>query len=127
LFTICLAGLVPPIVALQLFVPNAAALVFPTWFQATRQRGGGGIDVMGQRLIFFFVQLLTMVLAILPALVAGAATVSVVCFVFGLPAIVGVWIAAVGVLAVLLVELWFGLQFLGARFEKFDLSAELRP
>jgi hypothetical protein len=38
-----------------------------------------------------------------------------------------VWIAATGVFVVLLVELWFGLQFLGARFEKFDLSAELRP
>jgi hypothetical protein len=124
---ICVAALVPPVVALQLFVPNAAALVFPAWFQATRQRGGGGIDIMGQRLIFFFVQLLTMLLAILPAFVAGAAAISVACFVFGLPAIVGVWIAATGVFAVLLVELWFGLQFLGARFEKFDLSAELRP
>ena len=126
-FAICLAVLVPPVVALQLFVPNAAALVFPSWFQVTRQRGGGGIDVMGQRMIFFFVQLLTMLLAVLPALLAGAAAVSVTSFVFHWPALVGVWLAAAGVFAVLSVELWFGLQFLGARFEKFDLSAELRP
>lgn len=125
---LCLAVLVPPVVALQLFVPNAAALLFPAWIQSTRQRmGGGGIDVMGQRLIFFFVQLLTMLLAVLPALLAGAAAVSVACFVFKLPAIVGVWIAATGVLAVLLAELWFGLQFLGTRFEQLDLSSELRP
>jgi len=124
---LCLAVLVPPIIALQLFVPNAAALVFPGWFQATRQRVGGGIDIMGQRMIFFFAQLLTMVIAVLPALIAGAAAVAVACFVFGLPAIVGVWVAATGILAVLLAELWLGLKFLGARFEKFDLSSELRP
>jgi len=31
------------------------------------------------------------------------------------------------VLAVLLGELWLGLWFLGGRFEKLDLSSELRP
>jgi hypothetical protein len=128
LLALCLAPLVPAVVALQLFVPNASALVFPAWFQATRQRaGGGGIDVMGQRLIFFFVQLLTMLVALLPAVVAGGAVVFVACFVFSLPAIAGIWIAAAGVLAVLLGELWLGLRFLGARFEKLDLSSELRP
>jgi hypothetical protein len=126
LLTLCLATLVPPLVALQLFVPNAAALVFPAWFQATRQRGGGGIDVMGQRLIFFFAQLLTMIVALLPAVFAGAATIAVACFFFSLPPIAGVWLAATGVLAVLLGELWFGLWLLGGRFEKLDLSAELR-
>ncbi len=124
---ICLAALVPPIVALQLFVPNAAALMFPAWFQVMRQRGGGGIDVMGQRLIFFFAQLVTMLLAILPAALAAVATVGVLCFLLHLPALVGVWLATAGVLAVLSGELWLGLRFLGTRFEKFDLSVELRP
>ena len=128
LFAVCLATLVPPVVALQLFVPNASALVFPAWFQATRQRGGGGgIDIMGQRLIFFFVQFLTMIFALLPAALAGGATVFVACFVLPLPPIAGVWLAAVGVLAVLVGELWLGLYFLGRRFEHLDLSAELRP
>jgi len=127
LLTLCVAAVVPAVVALQLFVPNASALVFPGWFQATRQRGGGGgIDIMGQRLIFFFVQFLTMLFAILPAAIAGVATVFVACFVFPLPPIVGVWIAAVGVLMVLIGELWLGLWFLGGRFEKLDLSSELR-
>ena len=127
MLALCFAALVPAVVALQLLVPNAAALVFPAWFQATRQRaGGGGIDVMGQRLIFFAAQLFTMLLATVPALLAGAAAVSVACFVLHLAPIVGVWIATVGVLAVLLGELWFGLYFLGGRFEKLDLSVELR-
>ncbi len=128
LLTLCLATLVPLIVALQLFVPNAAALVFPAWFQATRQRaGGGGIDIMGQRLIFFFGQFLTMLIALLPALLSGAVTVWLACFVFPLPPIAGVWLAAVGVLMVLVGELWLGLWFLGGRFERLDLSSELRP
>ncbi len=128
LLAICFAALTPAIVAMQLLVPNAAALVFPAWFQATRQRaGGGGIDIMGQRLIFFFAQLVTMLLAIVPAALAGAAAVAVACFVLTLPPIVGVWIATAGVLAVLLGELWLGLHFLGGRFEKLDLSSELRP
>lgn len=128
LLVLCLAPLVPAIVALQLFVPNASALVFPAWFQATRARaGGGGIDIMGQRLIFFFLQMVTMLVALLPAVIAGGATVLVACFVFSLPAIAGIWIAAAGVLVVLLGELWLGLWFLGGRFEKLDLSSELRP
>ena len=127
MLTLCLAALVPPLVMLQLFVPNAAALVFPAWFQATRQRGGGGIDIMGQRLIFFVAQMITMLIAIVPALLAGGVAVFVACFLFHLPPLVGVWLAATGVLAVLLGELWLGFQFLGARFEKLDLSSELRP
>ena len=128
LLALCLAALVPPLVALQLFVPNASALVFPAWFQATRQRaGGGGIDIMGQRLIFFFVQLLTMLFALAPVVLAGGATVFVACFWFSLPPILGVWLAAAGVFAVLIGELWLGLYFLGGRFDRLDLSAELRP
>lgn len=126
---IALAGalLVPPVVALQLLVPNAAALVFPAWFQATRQRGGGGIDIMGQRLIFFFAQFITMLVALLPAVLIGAATVSVACFLLGMPAVIGVWLAATTVLAMLIGEIWLALYLLGERFEKLDLSAELRP
>ena len=121
------ALLVPPVVALQLLVPNAAALVFPGWFQATRQRGGGGIDIMGQRLIFFFAQLITMLLAVLPAVLIGLATVSVACFALGLPTVIGVWLAVTGMLVLLIGELWLALYLLGERFEKLDLSAELRP
>lgn len=121
------AVLVPPVVMLQLIVPNAAALVFPAWFQATRQRGGGGIDVMGQRLIFFFAQLLTMLLALLPAVLVGAALVSVACFLLGLPTVVGVWLAVGAMFGLFLGEIALALHLLGERFEKLDLSAELRP
>lgn len=120
------AVLIPPLVALQLFVPNAAALVFPTWFQATRQRGGGGVDVLGQRLIFFGAQLLTMLLVLLPAALAVTGAVLLVRFLGG-PLALGIWFGAGAALSILLGELWAGLVFLGRRFEQFDLSSELRP
>ncbi|MSU22539.1 MAG: hypothetical protein EXS32_01830 [Opitutus sp.] len=121
---LCLALTVPPLVTLQLLVPNAAALVFPAWFQATRQRGGG-IDLMGQRLIFGVGQMLTMVLALVPAVLVAGALVFLTQWLIGLPA--AVVLATLVVLAILVGEIWCGLWWLGGRFEKLDLSAELRP
>jgi ABC-2 type transport system permease protein len=122
--TLGLAVVVPPLCALQLLIPNAAALIFPAWFHATRQRGGG-IDVMGQRLIFVFGQLLVIVLALLPAVGgAGLLIFATQWLVGGTTAIV---FATCFVLVVLLGEVWCGLWWLGERFEKLDLATELRP
>ncbi len=119
-----LALLTPLLVTLQLLVPNGAALVFPGWFQASRARGGGP-EVAGQRMIFFFAQLVTMAVALFPAvLLAGLLT-------FILQGLIGpgfaVSIAALATFAILAGEIWCGLWLLGNRFEKLDLSAEVRP
>ena len=119
-----LAFIAPALVCLQLLVPNAAALVFPGWFQATRARGGG-VEVMGQRMIFFFAQVLTMALALLPAAAFAALLIFILQAWIGLA--IAIAVAAIVVLAVLVGEAWCGLWLLGARFEKLDLSAELRP
>jgi ABC-2 type transport system permease protein len=121
---VALAAIVPMMVMLQLLVPNAAALLFPAWFQASRGRGGGP-EVVGQRMIFFFAQLLAMVVALLPALVAAALLVVMLQWVVGLPGALG--IAAGAVLVVLAGEVWLGVWWLGGRFEKLDLSSDLRP
>lgn len=120
---VALALLTPVLVLLQLLVPNAAALVFPSWFQATRARGGGP-EVVGQRMIFFFAQLLTMLAALLPAAAVAVATVLALHWIVGIAAAVAA--AGVAVLAVVAGEVWCGVWWLGARFEKLDLSAELR-
>ncbi len=119
-----LALLAPPLCVLQLLVPNAAALVFPAWFQATRQRGGG-IDLMGQRVIFGLGQMLTMVLALLPAVLVAGVVIFITQWLIGLPA--AVVLATLTVIVILAGEIWCGLWWLGDRFEKLDLSAELRP
>ncbi len=119
---LALAALTPALVTLQLLVPNAAALVFPAWFQISRTRGGGP-EVIGQRMIFFFVQVITMALALLPAVAVG----SLLIFIF--QAFVGpvaaVVVAAVVVALVLVGEVWCGVWLLGRRFERLDLSAEM--
>lgn len=120
-----LALLVPPFVAIQLLVPNAAAVIFPAWAHTTGNRAEHGIEVMGQRIIFMAGQLLITVLAALPAAIAG-----------GILFFIGQWIGGIvlgGVLgvaaafALLAGEAWIGVRLLGERFENFDLSAELRP
>jgi len=64
---ICGAALIIPMLDLiTLQIPNAAALLFPAWFQAAKG-GGGGIEVTGQRLIFMLGQMLVFVVALIPA------------------------------------------------------------
>lgn len=118
-----LALLAPVLTTLQLLVPNAAALLFPAWFQASRTRGGGP-EVAGQRMIFLFAQVLTMALALLPPVGFGALLIFILQSFAG--ATLAVSAAALVVLSVLVGEVACGLWLLGDRFEKFDLSAELR-
>jgi hypothetical protein len=118
-----LAVITPFLATLQLLVPNAAALVFPGWFQATRTRGGGP-EVIGQRMIFFFAQLVTMIVALLPAVALGGSMVAIGQWLLG--PITAVLLATVTVALVLLAEVAAGVWLLGRRFERLDLSAEVR-
>lgn len=120
---LALAAIVPPLATLQLLVPNAAALLFPGWFHVSRTRGGGP-EVFGQRMIFFFAQVITMILALLPPV--GLAAVLIFILQWWLGPIVAVTIAAAAVLLVLAAEVWCGVWWLGERFEKLDLSTDLR-
>jgi ABC-2 type transport system permease protein len=121
--TLGLAALIPLLVALQLLVPNAAALLFPGWFQTSRIRGGGP-EVMGQRMIFFFAQVVTMVLALLPAVALGALLLFTLHVFIG--PIVAVTAATLAMAFVLAAEVSGGIWLLGRRFEHLDLSTELR-
>jgi hypothetical protein len=120
-----LAVLAPPFVAIQLLVPNAAAVFFPAWAQSAGNRAERGIEVMGQRLIFVSGQWFITAIAALPAAI-GAAIIFVVAqwlAGFGVAAV----LAVATVFSVLAVEAWLGVRWLGSHFEKFDLSAELQP
>jgi ABC-2 type transport system permease protein len=117
------AVIVPPLVTLQLLVPNAAALFFPAWFQLTRTRGGGP-EVIGQRMIFFFAQLVTMAVALFPPAAVASLLIFILQALIG--PIVAITVAAAFMLTILLGEIWCGIWLLGDRFEKLDLSADLR-
>jgi ABC-2 type transport system permease protein len=121
---LALAVLMPALCAVQLLVPNAATLLFPAWSQTSRNMGGG-MDVMGQRLIFFAGQLVCLVVALLPAVALGGGTIFLTQWLIGPPAAVA--LAVVPVLAVFLGDVWLGVRLLGPRFDRLDISAELRP
>lgn len=118
-----LAVVAPFIVAIELLVPNAAPVLLPGWFQAVRTPGAS-IDLMGQRLIFGFGQVLVVLLAMLPAAITAGGLIFLTQWFAG-PA-VAIGLATVAVIVVLLGELWCGVWWVGARFEKLDI-VEARP
>jgi ABC-2 type transport system permease protein len=119
-----IAVIVPLLCAVQVLVLNAAVVLFPAWVPLGPQRGAG-IDVFGQRIFFLAALLVTTIVALLPATIAAAAAFFTVVYVIG-PLVAGA-AGVVAALAVLLVELGLAIAWLGKRFERFDLSAELRP
>lgn len=119
-----LAVIMPALCAVQLLLPNAGALIFPAWAQNTRNVHGG-MDVMGQRLIYFAGQFVCLVLFLIPAVGAAGLTIFLTQWLIGLPAACG--LAAVPVLAVFILEIWLGVRLLGPRFDRLDISSELRP
>lgn len=120
------AGLSAAIIApfsnfLLLALPNAAALLFPAWAQSAAGRGGG-VEVMGQRLIFLFGQLLVLAFALLPAALLGWLVWWLAAMALG-----NYWalpIAAVAVALGLALECAGAVWGLGLAFARFDLSAE---
>ncbi len=116
-----LALVVPVVCLLQLMVPNAATLLFPSWARTNRVRDRG-IDVMGQRLIFVAGQLLVVLFALVPVAIIGLLVWFAAHWFVG--PLASTAITTVAVLAILLVEACLGLWWLGHRFEVFDLSSE---
>ena len=117
-----IALVLPPLVGLMLSIPFAATLYFPAWAESSGQRSGG-IEVMGQRLIFFAGYILVLLMALLPGVLCG-----------GLAAFIAHWLAgtvgaviATAVVASLIISAEFAavVWWLGERFERFDLSAEM--
>lgn len=119
------ALLVPFLVAIQVLVLNAGVLLFPAWNQASANKANAGIDVMGQRILFFAGLLLAMVVGMLPATIVAGAIYFITQFL--LPIAIAAPLAVLGALCVLIAEISVGVMLLGTVFDKFDLSDELRP
>jgi ABC-2 type transport system permease protein len=119
-----LAALVPFLTAIMVLVMNAAVLLFPAWVPQGAARARG-IDVMGQRLFFVAGLFLTMTASLLPAAIVAAAVFFMTFWLIG-----PIGAGALGVLAALIAlgaEIALVISLLGKRFERFDLSAELKP
>ena len=121
-----IAALTPFVCALQLLILNGATIIFPAWFHSLRAVGpGGGIELMGQRLIFVFGQFIVILTALLPASLTALALIFATQWLIGATAAIA--LATLVVLVVLAGEVWCALWWLGERFDRLDVSSELRP
>jgi ABC-2 type transport system permease protein len=117
------AALIAPAIDLvMLIIPNAVALVMPSWVRFDKN-APRGIETFGQNMILVFGQMMVLLVAVLPA----GLIFWLIFFLAGLlvgPA-VAMPLGALAGGAVLAVEGATAIYFLGHAFEHFDLSAEL--
>ena len=116
------AGILTPFWnGLVLLIPNAAVLLFPGWFQ-TRTDAPQGIEVMGQRLLLVFGQLVVIAVTLVPAALAFAV------------GFVPLQLAGAGAVAplagsaaaafIMACEIALGAWGVGKLYDRFDLSAD---
>jgi len=117
---LALALILPGINALVVLMPNAVALLFPAWAGSNTGRGGG-VEVMGQRLVFGVGLILTLLIGLLPATLVGGAVWFIAQLVLG-PAW-AVPVAAFPALAILLTESAAGIWGLAKAFDRYDVTA----
>lgn len=115
---------VAPLSGLLFAINFAIVLLFPAWAGAgSTSSSNQGIEMMGQRLILFAGYLFVLVVALVPATIVGAVAFVPLLLLAGLP--LAIVAGAVLAAAVLTGELAVAIWWLGARYERFDLSAEL--
>ena len=119
-----IAALVPVVCTLQLLTSNTLAVLFPSWQPMGQSRGGSaGIEVFGQRMLLSLGRMLILILALIPPTVVGV-VLSFTSWLLGTP--VAALLAAGSAIVILGSEVALVLWFAGRRFEKLDLSQELR-
>lgn len=115
------AILLPLLNFISVAIPNAAVLLYPSWFQAGKE-GPHGIEATGQRIIFLLGQMLAFALVLLPAALGFAlGYIPVAAFVDSIAAIPA---GALGAAVALTAESALALLLLGKWFEKLDVSSE---
>jgi hypothetical protein len=114
--------LVPPVVGLMTAIPFAATLFFPSWMSSLSS-AGGGVDAMGQRMIFAGGYLIVLITALLPAALVAAVPYFIVSWLSGSSAaalFAGAGAAGLTLFGELAVVIWW----LGGLYERIDLSME---
>jgi hypothetical protein len=116
------AIIIPMLNMITLQIPNAAVLLFPAWFQASKE-GAHGIEATGQRLIFMLASLLVFIISLIPAGLVFTVVFFIVKLVLDIT--LALPIASVSATIVLATEAGLGLRLLGWLFDRFDVGAEL--
>ncbi len=118
------AALVLPFLNLvALLVPNAAVLIFPGWFQSSRENIHG-MEAIGQRLIFAAGQMLAFLVALVVPAAAFTAVFMGAKLLLALATGPAAIPAAAAAALALAAEIGGTVTLLGRYFQRFDLSAD---
>ncbi|MBN8214805.1 MAG: hypothetical protein J0M09_17915 [Xanthomonadales bacterium] len=120
---IAAAVLSPLACGLMLCVPFAGMLLFPAWLVGMPGESRGGIELMGQRLIFLAGYVLVLLLALLPAALSSALAFFATRWLGGTTAF-ALAVASTAMLSLLTVEWLLVIAWLGRRVDGLDLSLE---
>lgn len=117
------AALSPLLCGLMLCVPFTGMLLFPAWLVGPPGESRGGIEMIGQRLIFLAGYVLVLLLALLPAALSSALAFFATQWLDGSSAI-ALALAAMVAVALLTTEGLLVVAWLGRRVDRLDLSLE---
>jgi hypothetical protein len=116
----CALAITPLLTCVQLFIPNMMATLFPTLLRPAQAGGAVGIDQFGQRILLMFGQLITLLIALAPAVLVAWLFIFASKWILGAgPALI---LGCLGAAVVLVGELWLGIWWLGTRFERMELA-----
>jgi hypothetical protein len=121
---VAITVIAPPLCGLMLCVPFAGLLYFPAWTMASGSRGGG-IEVIGQRMIFLGAYVLLLALSLVPVVILGGLVFLLVKWLLGI--VLALFLTALVSGITLGVELAAAIWWLGERVERFDLSEATQP
>jgi len=113
------ALLTPALIAAQLTINNAAAVLFPAWVPLGHQRPRG-LDAMGQRLILLGATWLLLIASVLPGAIVGAVVWIGLALVLGPAALVP---AAGCCAAAVAAEVLLATEALGPAYDRLDATA----
>jgi hypothetical protein len=112
-----------PICAAQLVIRNAIVVLLPGWAIKSGEDQRGFV-VMGQRLVMFGGNMLVLLFALIPsALLFVPAFLLSRAYFAGSAAVLAV--ATVPSVALLAFEVWWAIRFLGAQFDRVDVTTEV--
>jgi ABC-2 type transport system permease protein len=122
-FVVVALLLATPVCAAQLLIRNAVPILLPGWALRAPDEQRGFI-VMGQRLVTMAGNLLVLLFVLLPAacIVGPGLLMAKFWFHGSMPVVALTTVLAT---ALLFVEVWLGIRFLGRQFEKIDVTNEL--
>lgn len=111
--------LAPGLIATQVLVQNAIAVVFPAWVSIGATRAHG-IDVMGQRMLMMGGMIVTLLVAVLPAVLFAAIVGAAISFA---TSVIPVIVPAAVATTVLLAECVLASEALGRVMDRTDPAA----